>query len=201
MIKDWPGKAQNEQKIETVHVNEFFTRNTKPKRLCGRPSTVSAGCVSVVFSVHGAGYSQVCGRVKAYPYGSPDAFFRYDNSAHLDSHYLDGVSITHGSEPRSRSSNCPCSSNSALLPSFVGGDYFCEGAHRNNWERALYPDNPLWDGVGCLDSSTCCDSPRLPWFCTTLSSATTNDIEVRLCADQGLDDEDVPIEQVEIFIN
>ncbi len=191
-----------------------ITRNTKPKRLCGRPSTVSAGCVSVVFPVHGAGYSQVCGRVKAYQYASPDAFYR-SQYVHLDSNYLDGVSITHGKEPRSHvwsftsswSNNhplvgCPCSSgDGSAPPSFVGQDYFCESGHRNTWVGALYPDNPLWDGVGCLDSSTCCDSPRLPWFCTTLSSATTNDIEVRLCADQGINDEDVPIEQVEIFVN
>ncbi len=191
-----------------------ITRSTAPKRLCGRPSTVSAGCVSVVFPVHGVGYSQVCGRVKAYQYASPDAFYRYDDSAEsLDSHYLDGVSITHGKQPRSHvwsfasswsNTACPCSDNFdqvSVPPSFIGGNYFCESGHRSNWGYFLYPDNALWDGVGCLDSSSCCDPPRLPWFCTTLSSATTNDIEVRLCGDQAISDEDVPIEQVEIFVN
>ena len=190
-----------------------ITRGTAPKRLCGRPSTVSAGCVSVVFPVHGVEYSQVCGRVKAYQYRTPDAFLRFDESVDLDSHYLDGVSITHGKQPRSHvwslasswySTGCPCSDNSDQLsvpPSFIGQDYFCETGLRNDRAQIISRDNALWDGVGCLDSSSCCDPPRLPWFCTTLSSATTNDIEVRLCGDQVIMDEDVPIEQIEIFIN
>ncbi len=141
------------------------------------------------------------------------AIFRYDDSAHLNSHYLDGVSITHGKQPRSHiwsfasswgsiiDNGCPCSGDSyrGSVPSFVGRNYFCETGHRNNWQGNLYPDNPLWDGIGCLDTSTCCDPPEqnLPWFCTTLSSASANDIEVRLCGNQATSDEDVPIEQVE----
>ena len=42
-----------------------------PLRLCGRPGPI--GCSSMFFAVNGTEYSKVCGRVKAYQHGTPDA--------------------------------------------------------------------------------------------------------------------------------
>jgi hypothetical protein len=39
----------------------------------------------------------------------------------------------------------------------------------------------------------------LPWFCRTLPCETTDDIEVRLCCDSPPSDEDITIEQLEIY--
>jgi len=45
---------------------------TSPKRLCKK--TVSSGCSSAKFSVHGAPYKRVCGKVIGYQYYSPQSF-------------------------------------------------------------------------------------------------------------------------------
>ena len=67
-------------------------------RACGRPVTNSGSCVSVQFPSNGISYSQVCGRVVGYQYGTTDAINILDSSHNnLSSNYVDGVSITHGS--------------------------------------------------------------------------------------------------------
>ena len=68
--------------------------------LCGRNG--SAGCQSTVFSTLGLNYSQVCGQLRGYQRGAPDAFrANYINpSITIDSVYVDGVSITYSSAPR-----------------------------------------------------------------------------------------------------
>ena len=64
---------------------------TTPRRTCGR-STDAASCDSAIFPSNGIRYSHICGQVIGYQHQSPDAF----RSTNIDSHYLDGVSVTHG---------------------------------------------------------------------------------------------------------
>ena len=53
---------------------------------------------SVIFPVDGPQYTQVCGRVKAYQWGSNIAFFGYNaNALTIDNAYVDGLSLTHRS--------------------------------------------------------------------------------------------------------
>ena len=89
----------------------------------------------------------------------------------------------------------------ADIPPFVGQDYFCDTANRNSIRFTFFPDDPLSDGKGCGPISTCCEFNNPPWFCKQLSQPTTDDIELRLCDDQGISDEDTPIEMVEIYVN
>ena len=82
-------------------------------------------------------YSQVCCKVIGYQYGTPDAVSnRSDlNNDSINSYYVDGVSITHGS-PRQHiwtlmcglydvsvdnRYNCPCTNGnqSSTIPSFI----------------------------------------------------------------------------------
>ena len=67
-------------------------------RVCGRPVTNSGSCVSVQFPSNGISYSQICGRVTGYQYGTPDAVHPTDGpSGHqnnINSYYADGVLIT-----------------------------------------------------------------------------------------------------------
>ena len=65
-----------------------------------------------------------------------------------------------------------------------------------DWNR-FHPEDPLWDGMGCGPSSTCCSFNNPPWFLKQLSSPTTNDIEMRVCA--GVNDE-TPIKMIELYI-
>ena len=94
---------------------------------------------------------------------------------------------------------CPCVRH-GNVPSYIGSNYFCETGHRNTWSYTYYPDNVLWDGVGCEHTSTCCTFNNPPWFCKDLPQPTTNDIELRLCADEGRGEEDTPIEAIEMYV-
>ena len=181
-----------------------------PLRLCGRPGP--SGCSSVFYPANGIQYSRVCGRVKSYRYFSPDGFGQFAN-INVDSVYLDGVSITHGS-PRThiwtfaaatRSTDgahgCPCDTNNyqGTVPPFLGHDYFCESG-TSNFGPVLDTSNPLWDGSDCSSTSTCCVFNNPPYFCQTLAAPTTDDIEVRLCGNQDITDEDTPFEVIEMYV-
>ena len=182
-----------------------WTEIPSPFRTCGRRT--DAGCDSVIFSTNGIQYSNVLGRVVAYQFGSLDGFVD-GTSQTIDSNYLDGVSITHGmprNHIRSFTSEhtdnvlCPCGST-FTTPSFVGEDYFCESGNAGpGWTYVFYPDDPLWDGQGC-GSSTCCTYNDPPWFCKQLPQATTDDIEVRICAGGGgITTEDTPTALIEVY--
>ena len=62
---------------------------------CGRSSS---GCASTFFSTYGLNYTKVCGKVRGYQFGYKDAFDIGTNN--IDSFYVDGISITFGSNPR-----------------------------------------------------------------------------------------------------
>ena len=203
------------------HGFRLVTRTEPPLRTCGRPGP--AGCVSTTFPTHGIEYSRVCGRVIGYQDGTPNAFSAYQagTATTIDSYYAAGVSITHGYSPRQHiwtfaaardehsgtaaNQQCPCTRPgfpaSVTVPSFVGQDYFCETGSRNSVQYIFHSNDPLWDGQGCGGNSTCCEFNNPPWFCKQLPQATTDDIEMRLCDDQEISNEDTPIESVEMFIN
>ena len=153
-----------------------------------------------------------------YQYYSPDAF-RSPNVG-INSHYVDGVSLTHGSPRKhiwtfaaSLQENqvtkfgvnllCPCSPGSTQIPpAFVGNNYFCESGSPESYQRTLFPD-PLWDGEGCGSLEiVCCHiaSAGLPWFHKRLSAPTNDYIEMRICANQGTDDEDIPVGYYDIYV-
>ena len=186
--------------------------NDPPLRLCGR-SVVGAGCNTIVYPVNGIEYSRVCGRVIGYQFGTPGSFF-VASAQGLNGHYVDGVSITYGS-PRNHiwtfaasyglvetSNGCPCDTDSfqGTVPSFIGRDYFCESGHTTQIIHDLFPNNPLWDGRDCLSESMCCMYNNPPYFCQTLDAPTTEDIEVRLCCNEEIEDEDTPLELIQIYV-
>uniref|UniRef100_A0A1X7U747 Fibrinogen C-terminal domain-containing protein n=1 Tax=Amphimedon queenslandica TaxID=400682 RepID=A0A1X7U747_AMPQE len=187
-------------------------------------------CVSVQFPSNGISYSQVCGRVVGYQYASTDAADHriggLQSHNDLNSYYVDGVSITRGS-PRQHiwtlmaglleSSifnpsndhryNCPCAQGSpqnSTLQSFIGNDYFCESGNPDDgtYQYILYTSDPLWDGKGCsiLEGNCCTSRPSLPWFNKVLNTATTDYLELRVCAEQSSDDEDSPVSFYELYV-
>ena len=188
-------------------------------RMCTR-SHSTAGCTSVNFPTHGVPYTKVCGRVLAYQRGSNDAFWNIEqyNQSTLNDYYVDGLSVTHG-DPRSHiwtfaagiskgmnypKYNCPCAHYPGpAAPPFVGEDYFCESGISGEFTNGLWylsnPD-PLWDSQGCAGNSTCCDRGG-PWFATTLSQEVSNDIEMRWCSGEDSYNEDIGVEQLEIYIH
>ena len=188
-------------------------------RACGRQSSNSAGCQSVKFPSYG-NYSQVCGRLLGYQYGSPNAIHSSGiyGTGHNDinSHYVDGVSLTHdsprqhiwtfmagNSEKGNSHHNCPCNQGTTqTVQSFIGNNYFCESGNPYVYTQTkLYTADPLWDGKGCSSlEQTCCQTPGLPWFHKVLNSTTTDYIELRVCADEGINNEDIPVNYYEIYV-
>ena len=185
------------------------------KRMCGGRGE---GCDSTRFSSHGIEYSRVCGRIIGYQFGWVDAFFNYYNnrSLSIDAYFLDGIVLTYGSprchiwsfavgysQYRTETNVCPCNPGSfpGTVPPYIQNDYFCDSGHPsfNVPSRIYYVNDPLWDGVGC-DRGSCCQFNSPPWFCKDLPHPTSEDIELRLCLNEASDDEDVPFEVVEIYI-
>ena len=191
---------------------------TTPHRVCGRRST--GNCDGLTYTTGIVQYNQVCGRIIGYQVGNTDSFGT--GSSLIDSYYVDGISVTHGS-PRQHiwtfaagydeqtspfpTSHCPCiTGNTAAqssIPSFVGQNYFCESG------LTVYPGingpfysngDPLWDGQGCGLNSTCCTFNSPPWFNVQLPSPTTNNIEVRICSNVGISQEDTPIQLMELYV-
>ena len=85
--------------------------------------------------------------------------------------------------------------------SFVDDNYYCESGNPTNQGPlgVLYNDDKLWDGKQC-EGTCCADSKSPPWFSVRLPNPTTESIEVRICGDQETDDEDTPIELLELYV-
>ena len=196
-----------------------FREYSSPVRTCGRRAG-PASCDSATFSVNGARYSRVCGRVIAYQIGHPDAFVGgLSQGQSINGYYVDGISITHGS-PRQHiwsfagtpaetytlgSLLCPCSNTriaSPDPPAFVGNDYFCETANHGSCcpNGQFFASDPLFDGQGCGSTSTCCSFNNPPWFSKQLPTTTTDSIEVRVCDQQSTSVDDTPFQIIELYI-
>ena len=69
------------------------------KRTCGRANSSRLSCDSVFFPVRGGPYSQVCGMIRTYQWGLPDAFSTYycRGQTTIDSAYVSGVAAIYGS--------------------------------------------------------------------------------------------------------
>ena len=180
--------------------------------VCGQPYP---GCESVIFFTYSLNYTKVCGQIRGYQFGTPDGF--HTGTSSIDSQYVDGVSITYGSNPRQHiwtylggwaetrldSNSCPCNNGSyaSHTPSFVGNDYYCESGSYSSTSYILYANDPLWDGQNCNGpESTCCTNTNMPWFLKTLNEITTDDIELRVCSSGGILSEDTPLDIIEIYV-
>ena len=217
----WSRVAYLDMRDPTQQCPPAWREITDPVRTCGRtnesiPTPLGAGgCSSVSFSSYGISYSSVCGRIVAYQLGAPDQFLPH--SLHnLEDPYVDGIIISRGTEQQhvwtfavgiseDDVGGCNCSDGNTTYtfgPPFVGEDYFCEsGSKILNFAYIFYQDDPLWDGKDCGGiESECCEFNNPPYFCKSFPEPTTDDIEVTICGDQPLLDEDTPIQLMEIYV-
>ena len=83
----------------------------------------------------------------------------------------------------------------------MGENHFCESGNTGDFESGQwYLDDPLWDSQGCASGSNCCNRGG-PWFSVTLSQEVRDDIEVRVCANPDIQDQDgIGLEQIEILV-
>ena len=194
--------------------------NSSGVRGCRRPEATSGSCHATLYAT-GRQYSRVCGRVIGYQIGTTDAFGLGAVGQTIDSYYVYGVSITHGT-PRNhiwtlaaglseggvtvvRGINCPCSNLSdtgnIFPPSFVGDNYYCESGNPANTviDDHLYSTDPLWDGQQC-EGQCCSNGKSPPWFSVDLPNSTTDDIEVRICLAQGSVADDLIIQLLQLYV-
>ena len=181
-------------------------------------SDTGDSCTPITFPSHGIEYRQVCGRIRAYQYKSTWAFWLYfvNRSITIEQPYVYGMSLTHGRHPRqhiwtfasaysecySSGDACPCTRTdqpyTGAVPPFIGEDYFCDTAVTQYNSYVVYADDPLWDGQGCGQNSTCCSFNRPPWFCKQLPQPTTDDLELRVCDHTQWGK--APFDQIEIYL-
>ena len=155
-------------------------------------SNVGPGCqLSLTFPVNGIEYSQVCGRISGRLGNSKVGFGVTGASDTLDGFYVEGISLTYGTAPRTHiwtfafsegfPAECPCAASGLPTqpPSFVGRNYFCEVFDQTN--------EFLWDGEDCVGVDACsCTADEgngPPFFLRTFDSPFTDDIEARFCGD------------------
>eukprot|EP00731_Ephydatia_muelleri_P003514 Em0001g3514a len=211
--REWKMVGYLDMTDPTQQCPDSWQKITSPRSSCGKKSTAPCDSLNIATSI--ASYQTVCGRFRGYQIGSDDAFFYY-SFPNIETHYVDGVSVTYGS-PGSRhhvytyavgayetnsASSCPCAGGTNPSP-FVGSDYYCEsGNPRPNLNSTLmYSSDVLWDRKQCGgDETTCCNPPDLPWFCKTFPNPISEDLEVRICTDQGFNDESMAIESFELYI-
>ena len=191
-------------------------------RACGRLESCGGNCSSVKIPSFGIKYTKVCGRVIGHQFSRPNAFHVPDYFINdIDDAYVDGVSITYGTPrqhiwtlansqydtfTRDKNALCPCRRKTKQkMPEFVGDDYYCESGCSVKEASgcstgALHIGDRLWDGKDCGRAEEKCCTSKQPWFYKVLDCATTEDIELRICGNEGTDFEDVPVELYEIFV-
>ena len=218
--RGWARIAYINMAISSHQCPTTWREITAPRRACGPVASNRPGCSSAFFTTQGLNYTRIHGRVTGYQYASTNAFSAYINANNItiDDYYLDGVSITRG-QPELRqhiwsfaaatgatytdSSACPCTRSDSPwpynLPPFVGQDYFCDtGNPGPGYTDILYADNPLWDGEGCMATSSCCQFNNPPSFCKQVSTAVADSIEVRICTDDPVGE--TPVQLLELYI-
>ena len=196
----------------------FYLNTSRSDQLCpggwNLVTDPARGCVGADVSCRSAFsddintlYSKVCGRIIGEP-GTPvfpDAFARFISGQNtIEGIYLDGVSITHGAAGSrthiwtfgtGHQGRCPCDNGdrnqAPLPPAEVGDNYFCDRAVELN---------RLWTGESCTDDNPCCSFHNPPYFSVQLPLATTDRIELRICADEAIAIEPVLVLFAEIYV-
>ena len=94
----------------------------------------------------------------------------------------------------------PNITSGAPPPAFVGTNYFCESGNPGlPKDGVVLTGNQLWDGMDCTTDNNCCEFNSPPWFNMELPAHTTGDIEVRLCCSQDTGDENILLQQLELY--
>ena len=190
------------------------------KKACGRMT--SPGCSSVRIATGVNGFSQVCGRFRAFQWGNTDAFATFFQApVTIDVPYVDGISITYSLGDKRQHvftyaaglmerynplvwprGTCPCAGGAQPPPFVRVEDYYCESGNSDNqiYFNQIFCD-PLWDQNECrYDEETCCLPGGQPWFCRDLGNTVIADLEIRLCSDEIAYNEDIALESYELYV-
>ena len=195
---------------------------TSPRRLCRGRDPNPETCSEDRFALNSFEYTKVCGRIIGYQFGNPKGFGSSDRDSELliDLPFVDGVSLTHGENPRTSiwtfvaaanddeknsKYKCACSdpTMSSLVtpvPEFVLNNYFCDSVASTNPTPMFYLNEPLWNGAGCETPNVCCIFNNPPLFYRDLFQPSTDDIDMRVCRGDSRENVDILINIVELYV-
>ena len=162
----------------------------------------------------------MCGRLRGYQIGVPDAFDSYVSDPRKPDLVMDGVLISHGKTQKHiwayaigykkiltdrgyyNNVYCPCTGPrfNGIVPPFIGNDYYCDSGVDSNPKPGKFYTTPLWTGEGCTPPNFYCSHSGMPWFCKTLPILTTDCIEIRNCHNSPPSDEDTALDLIELYV-
>jgi len=147
----------------------------------------------------GIPFSEIRGGVSAYQSGSNDGFRRYVGGSGINDTYVDGISFTFtdqigqrnhlftyviGQSQAGNRQSCP-SVGGDSPPSFVGTDFYCESGNTEAGFSFDFYDEEILDGFQ---------------FSKLASSNVVEEIEVRVMNDQDINDENIALNGIYVFI-
>ena len=208
----WRRIAYLSDNTSPVQCPTGFELNNDPNvpALCKRNPT-GVRCSSITYSTNGNSYSQVCGTIHGSYFGDPDGFDSHNEDTSmrssstntpLNGNYVDGISLTHGSINKHHIwtltaivnfANNPddiCSVCTRNKPSYVAMDYSCDVVGTQKCGSGCNP-RQIWVDGQCKGNNT---------FYKNLKQLTSDDIEMRVCADQPKGDEDIFLSYIEIYV-
>ena len=180
-------------------------------RYCIKTPDPDAGSCHSLYYQPTSSVKRMYGRVYGIQIGEPDI---QENPGDIDTAYVDGVSLTYDrdgsrghiwtfySTSTETNNDCPCSSNPArTTPDYVRDNYFCEaGTSETDFTGGVqaYVSDPLWDGANCLmDQAPCCNTG--PWFYREFNVPFGDRVELRICTDEGTNNEDIGVQLIELY--
>ncbi len=170
------------------------------------------GCTSIRYSHVNRPIKRLYGRVHGIQSGTPDLWDGIFGRG-IEGDYINGISLTYG-HPRQHIwsflsaafPNCPCSTDPTVTtPSFIGENYFCEsGTMMTDNFAQTFVNDPIWDGQNCESTQDpgCCTRGDLgngEWFYREFTAPFSPDVELRICTDEIIEDEDIGLQLVEIY--
>ena len=160
-------------------------------------TATGGGCSAVMYAIND-NYKCIFGRINALQVGTTDGFQRHGQSRPatptINDNYVDGVSLTHGSNPRTHiwtyTATAPCTACSTNFPAFLdSSQYTCDTYSGCTANQVC--SNLLWNGNECVGTTT---------FYRQLPQPNSDDIEMRVCRDEDRSNEDFLLTFIEIYV-
>ena len=159
-----------------------LTRYRSNDAQCVRNSSI-AGCSKIFFPVLNVQYSHICGTIQGYGLNTPDGFQHSD----INGRYVDGISLTYNGPGRNHIWTFAAKARSRKTiscvvnkPGFVEENYAC---------LSLITDKTCPSNTNCS-----------PMFSRQLEPPTSADIEMRVCLNQMSSDENILLDNVDIYV-
>ncbi len=196
MTNRFGGDSKGWMRVTKLDVNNcppgFIAHTSGSIKTCV-VSDNNAGCTEIVYSTAKIYFTKITGQIRGYQIGTLDGFIGINDpprSMNISANYVDGLSVTFNNEHVwTFAAGCDCNS---MKPDTIGSNYVCDEPSPS-CSAGSFCSTHLWE-------SQKCGNPSSPWFLRTLDRPTAANIKVRVCRDQGRDDEDLAISKLELYL-